>query len=126
MPSQSSDEQDDLLEQLFNSSRSSSPSQAGGKPPELGAKRRREDDDDELLERLATRAKRPSISQCPENENTEPLPIAVKVGPTRQADEGPKKIKVKFGAVGAAVAASPSSTEQPAPSDPGAKEGDNG
>ena len=123
--SQTGDEQDDLLEQLFNNSRVSSPSPVSGKPPELSAKRRRDEDDEELLERLATRAKRPSISLNLEKENTDPPPIAVKVGPMKLAEDGPKKIKLKFGAVGAAVAASPSSTE-PAPSDPGAKEGDNG
>ena len=125
VPPQPGDEQDDLLEQLFNNSRASSPSPAGGKPPELGAKRRRDDDDEELFERLATRAKRPSISLNPEKENTDPPPIAVKVGPMKPAEEGPKKIKLKFGSVGAAVAASPSSIE-PVPADPGAKEGDNG
>ncbi|KZT70333.1 DUF625-domain-containing protein [Daedalea quercina L-15889] len=122
---QSGDEQDNLLEQLFNHSRPSSPSPVGGKPPELGAKRRRDDDDDELLERLATRSKRPSLLQSTEKENSDPPPIAVKVGPTKAAEEGPKKIKLKFSAVGAAVAASPSSTE-PSPSDPGTKVGDNG
>jgi len=122
---QPGDEQDDLLEQIFNHSRPASPSPVGGRPPELGAKRRRDDDDDELLERLATRSKRPSISQSPEKENSDPPPIPSKAGPTKAAEEGPKKIKLKFGAVGAAVAASPSSAE-PAPPDPGAKEGDNG
>ena len=124
VPSQTGDEHDDLLEQLYNSSRASSPSPVGGKPPELGAKRRRDDDDDELL-LLSSRAKRPSISLSPEKENTDPPPIALKVNPMKPAEEGPKKIKLKFGAVGAAVAASPSTTE-PAPSDPGMKEGDNG
>ncbi|TFY56769.1 hypothetical protein EVJ58_g7436 [Rhodofomes roseus] len=121
--SQPGDEQDDLLEHIFNNSRPSSPSPSS-KPPELGAKRRRDDDDDELLERLATRSKRPSISQSPEKEKSDPPPIAGRVGPTKAAEEGPKKIKLKFGVVGAAVAASPST--EPAPSDPGTKEGDNG
>lgn len=118
-----SDDQDDLLEQLFKSG-PSSPS--NGKAPDIvGAKRRRDDEDDELLERLASRSKRPSVGPNPEKENTDHAMVS-KAGPAKSTDEGPKKIKLKFGAVGAAVASSTSPSAPTAPSDPGSKEGDNG
>ncbi|PCH40772.1 DUF625-domain-containing protein [Wolfiporia cocos MD-104 SS10] len=116
-PSYPPDEQDDLLEQLFSAGPSSS------KPPDLAAagKRRREDEDDELLERLASRGKRPSVGGSPAKENLEGSPAA-KASLSKPGEEGPKKIKMKFGAVGAAVA----SSLPAAFSDPGTKEGDNG
>lgn len=118
-----SDDHDDLLEQLFKSG-PSSPS--NGKAPDIvGAKRRRDDEDDELLERLASRSKRPSVGPNPEKENTDHAMVS-KAGLAKSTDEGPKKIKLKFGAVGAAVASSTSPSAPTAPSDPGSKEGDNG
>ncbi|CCM03359.1 uncharacterized protein FIBRA_05488 [Fibroporia radiculosa] len=119
-PSEPANE-DDLLDQLFKASEA-------GRPPDLaGAKRRREDDDDELLERLASRAKRPSVGPSPERgkENAE-SPVTAKAAPARSAEEGPKKIKLKFGAVGAAVASATSPSAPASPSNPGIKEGDNG
>jgi protein phosphatase-4 regulatory subunit 3 len=68
-------------------------------------RRRTDDDDDELLERLAKSSKKPDP-----NNQKEALTIRPKNG-----DDPPvaKKIKVKFGAVGLAVAASPSSPSMP-------------
>ncbi|KAH9948743.1 component of IIS longevity pathway SMK-1-domain-containing protein [Amylocystis lapponica] len=122
--SEPQDEQDDLLETLFtNKSGPSSPSSIARPPsPSQGSKRRRDDDDDELLERLASRAKRPSVGPTLEKENSD-SPVAGKAGVAKSAEEGPKKIKLKFGAVGAAVASSPAT---PAPPDTGTKDGDNG
>ena len=63
-------------------------------------RRRSDDDDDELLERLAKSSKKPDP-----NNQKETFTVRSKNG-----DDPPvaKKIKVKFGAVGLAVAASPS------------------
>jgi len=71
-------------------------------------KRRRtddDDDDDELLERLAKLSKKPD----PNNQK-----VAFTIRP-KNGDDPPvtKKIKVKFGAVGLAVAASPSTPSMP-------------
>ena len=71
-------------------------------------KRRRtdDDDDDELLERLAKSSKKPDS-----NNQREAFSIRSKNG-----DDPPvaKKIKVKFGAIGLAVATSPSTSSMPA------------
>ncbi|KAI0774738.1 DUF625-domain-containing protein [Trametes elegans] len=110
----------------------------GGAPPllpklpevGLGSKRRREDDDDEMLERLANKAKRPtpgpsSPKDEASSESPSPAPGAPKVGPAKTVEEGPKKFKLKIGAVGAAVANSaPSSSNSP--SSTVTKDGDNG
>ena len=63
-------------------------------------RRRTDDDDDELLERLAKSSKKPDF-----NKQKEGFTIRSKNG-----DDPPvaKKIKVKFGAIGLAVATSPS------------------
>jgi len=126
-PSSPQDEQDDLLESLYKAG-ASSPT-APTKPPDLGKRRRESDDDDELLERLASKAKRPSVGSTPdkEKENSEASP-AGKAGLAKPAEEGagPKKIKLKFGAVGSAVAAAQPTATPPAPSSTGTKDGDNG
>ncbi|OCH94520.1 DUF625-domain-containing protein [Obba rivulosa] len=126
-PSSPQDEQDNLLESLFKAG-ASSPT-VPTKPPDLGKRRREADDDDELLERLASKAKRPSFGATPdkEKENNETCP-AGKVGLAKPADEspGPKKIKLKFGVVGSAVASSQPIATPPAPSSTGTKDGDNG
>ncbi|KAH9854932.1 DUF625-domain-containing protein [Lenzites betulinus] len=98
------------------------------KAPEGGlrSKRPRDDDDDELLERLASKAKRPTPSpSSPNPDGDAPSSAgATKVPPTKGAEEGPKKFKLKIGAVGAAVASSaPAATS---PSSTGTKDGDNG
>ncbi|KAL6307189.1 component of IIS longevity pathway SMK-1-domain-containing protein [Sparassis latifolia] len=124
-PSSFPDEQGDLLESLFT--RSGSSSGLTG-PPELGAKRRREDEDDELLERLASRSKRTSVGPgpSPEKENAD-SPVAGKAGLAKPIEESPKKMKVKIGSLGAALASSsPSTSVPPAPSRAGTKDGDNG
>ncbi|KAI0050231.1 DUF625-domain-containing protein [Auriscalpium vulgare] len=73
-------------------------------------KRRRDDDDDEMtLERLVTKAKRPSIGGG--------------AGAAKLGDDGPKKIKLKFGAAGMAVAAAAAA---PPRSEPGTKDADTG
>ncbi|KAI0940290.1 hypothetical protein AcV5_001437 [Taiwanofungus camphoratus] len=124
-PSRPSDEQDDLLETLFKAG-PPSPSLSGKLPDiGIGSKRRRDDDDDELLERLANKSKRASVVPSPEKEK-ENTASDGKVGFVKPAEEGLKKIKLKFGAIGAAVASAPSSSAPPLPSDPGSKEGDNG
>lgn len=92
--------------------------------PGLGVKRRRDDDDDELLERLVNKSKRPIVGEVRvEKENGE-ISLAGKAGTTKTGEEGPKKIKVKLGAVGAAVASSSPSTLTS--SCIGTKDGDNG
>ncbi|KAI0638595.1 DUF625-domain-containing protein [Trametes polyzona] len=92
----------------------------------LGSKRRRDDDDDddELLERLANKAKRPTPNPSSPNPDAEASPGVAKIVPPKSAEEGPKKLKLKIGAVGAALASSePPSTS---PSSTGTKDGDNG
>ena len=95
-------------------------------PTRSGEKRRRtDDDDDELLERLSKSYKKPGPNNQKEAfairpKNGDDLPVA-------------KKIKVKFGAVGLAVAASPSmplmptlATNATPSSEAGMKDGDVG
>ncbi|OBZ70243.1 hypothetical protein A0H81_09778 [Grifola frondosa] len=114
-------DEEDLLESLYKAGTSSP--KLTTMPPDfgMGMKRRRDDDDDELLERLANKSKRPSVGP-PEKENADT--VMGKVGLPKSSEEGPKKIKLKFGAVGAAVASS--SPLPTAPSSPGTKDGDNG
>ena len=105
----------------------------------VGSKRRRgdvDDDDDELLERLANKAKRPTPSPGPGDplqhakarlgdSDSKPSPGAAKGG-GGGTEEGPKKLKLKFGVVGAAVASSPAPKGGSSPSSTGTKDGDNG
>ncbi|OJT09072.1 hypothetical protein TRAPUB_15 [Trametes pubescens] len=125
----SPEEDSDIMEALSKGAPSAllaSKPPAGMAIPEGGlrTKRPRDDDDDELLERLANKAKRPTPSPSSPNPDTEPLTGAAKLVPVKGAEEGPKKFKLKIGAVGAAVAnSSPSSTS---PSSTGTKDGDNG
>ena len=100
------------------------PKLPGGPDASVGSKRRRDDDDDEMLERLANKAKRPTPSPSSPKEDAESSPGVARAAPTKTSEEGPKKLKLKIGAVGAAVANSaPSSTN---PSSTGTKDGDNG
>ncbi|EMD40366.1 hypothetical protein CERSUDRAFT_110962 [Gelatoporia subvermispora B] len=125
-PAAPRDEEDDLLESLYKGGTSSPTFPT--KPPDLGKRRRENDDDDELLERLASKAKRPSIGSDSEKEkeNSEASPVG-KVALTKPTEDspGPKKIKLKFGAVGSAVASAQPAATSPAPST-GTKDGDNG
>ena len=109
-----------------------------------GSKRRRaddEDEDDELLERLANKAKRPAPAPAPASASA-PAPAGGGGGnkpgpggggaPAKGAEEGqgpaqgPKKLKLKFGAVGAAVASASPVAKGSGASSPGTKDGDNG
>ncbi|TFK55367.1 DUF625-domain-containing protein [Heliocybe sulcata] len=96
-------------------------------PPDLSSisepptpKRRREDEEDDgLLERLASKgAKRPNVGSVHKEEEVSGRATAPK--PT---EDGPRKIKLKFGATGIAVA---SASPSPAPSEASAKDGDTG
>ncbi|KAI8982774.1 DUF625-domain-containing protein [Trametes punicea] len=125
----SPEEDGDILEALSKSGPSLLPKLPlpGGLPEGgLGSKRRRDDDDDELLERLANKAKRPAPGSSSPKGDTETSPTAAKAGPTKAAEEGPKKFKLKFGAVGAAVAKPPPSSSSSNPSSTSTKDGDNG
>lgn len=127
------DDEDNLLESLVRpKTRSQSPaptsrpqSPAPGMmvslssigPIRSGEKRRRgSDDDDELMERL-TKAKRPEVGTQKEKAGFS------SVGRTKNGDDPPKKIKVKFG-IGSLGLASSSST--PTSSKQSAKNGDTG
>ena len=94
------DEENDLLESLVRSkeetasqpiSTPTTPNISG--PPKPSEKRRRgnDDDDDELLERLASRSKRPDLGAAKVLSGT-----TTNTG-TKQGDDPPKKIKLKFG-----------------------------
>lgn len=117
------DDEDNLLESLVRPrSRPQSPapgmmvgiSQLG--PMRPSEKRRRDDDDDELLVRIS-KAKKPDLGGQKEGAAV----LAGGVGRTKVGDDPPKKIKLKFGATSLAVASA-----SPAPSEPGAKDGDTG
>ncbi|KDQ64157.1 hypothetical protein JAAARDRAFT_187524 [Jaapia argillacea MUCL 33604] len=122
------DEEDKLLDALVSKAGPPSPSLLSGGfgssfgPLRPSEKRRRDDEDDELLERLASKAKKPSTGVAAQQQQGEPIVGRVGVG-GKGGEEGPKKIKLKFGAAGMAVAASSPSG---APSEPGAKDGDTG
>ena len=119
------DDEDNLLEALVRSKDSRSLlSIATPKTPDLGLgprrpseKRQREEDDDELLERLASKAKRPDLRA------EKVLALSGGRG-SKPGDDPPKKIKLKFGltSLGAASASPPAVT----PSETGAKDGDTG
>ncbi|TBU63354.1 component of IIS longevity pathway SMK-1-domain-containing protein [Dichomitus squalens] len=115
----------DILEELSKGPATLLPRISGMSDIGAGAKRRRgEDDDDELLERLSkSKRQTPNPSSPPPDlDPSGPKAIA----PLKSGDEGgPKKFKLKFGAVGAAVASSqPAKSESP--SRTSTKDGDNG
>jgi protein phosphatase-4 regulatory subunit 3 len=87
-------------------------------PIRPGEKRRRDDDDDddELMVRLS-KVKRPDVGMQKEKAGFGG------VGRTKNGDDLPKKIKVKFGTGSLTVASSPST---PASSKTSAKDGDTG
>jgi protein phosphatase-4 regulatory subunit 3 len=98
------DEEDNLLEALVRPrARSQSPS-----PPvmtmvplkPLEKRRRNDDDDDELLDRLR-KSKKPVLGSLKQG--------AVVAGRTKNGDDPPRKIKVKFGAASLMVASPTSS-----------------
>ncbi|CDO73840.1 hypothetical protein BN946_scf185015.g169 [Trametes cinnabarina] len=124
----SPEEDGDILEALSKGGPSLLPKLPlpGGAEGGTGSKRRRDDDDDELLERLANKAKRPTPSPSSPKDATEMSPVAPKGVPTKTSEEGPKKLKLKIGAVGASVAAAPPSSSSTSPSSTGTKDGDNG
>ncbi|CAL1700107.1 unnamed protein product [Somion occarium] len=105
------DQEDFLLESLV--AKGGPPLPDAIKPPEvnLSSKRHREDDDDELLERLASKAKR--LSTGPGQDKPEVSGKATGLG--KPAEEGPKKIKLKL---------SSPTIANPFPSSTGAKDGD--
>jgi len=121
-PSPDDDDDDNLLEALVRpKDRSPSPSIVTPKVPDLGlgpmrptGKRRREDDDNELLERLASKAKRPDLG-------AEKVLIGTggRAG-SKPGDDPPKKIKLKFGLTSLGAAPTLPSSEA------GAKDGDTG
>ena len=120
------EEDGDILAELSKGGASLLPRISGMSDAGVGSKRRRgeDDDDDELLERLANKSKRQTpnpTSPAPDADSTGPK----QPGPTKTPEEGPKKFKLKIGAVGAAVASSPS-PKSSSPSSTGTKDGDNG
>jgi protein phosphatase 4 regulatory subunit 3 len=122
-PLTNDDDEDNLLESLVRSKphRSSSAGMSSKLtmgPIRLSEKRRREDEDDDgLLERLS-RAKRSDFGFEKDGSMT-----GGRTGSTKMGDDPPKKIKLKFGNTSLGMASSPST---PAPSEPGAKDGDTG
>ncbi|RDX55399.1 DUF625-domain-containing protein [Lentinus brumalis] len=120
----SPEEDGDILDALSKGGSSLLPRISGMVDAGLGSKRRRDDDDDEMLERLANKSKRLTpgpVSPTPESDSPGPA----KAAPPKTPEEGPKKLKLKFGAVGAAVASS-ASPQSSSPSSTGTKDGDNG
>lgn len=119
------DDEDDLLESLVRP-HESSPSRSlsilptlelASAPPKPSEKRRRaNDDDDELLERLANRSKRPDLG-------ADKVFSGVTNAGTKQGDDPPKKIKLKFGL--SSLGAAPSRISD-ASSETGVKDGDTG
>ncbi|KAF8969370.1 component of IIS longevity pathway SMK-1-domain-containing protein [Flammula alnicola] len=121
------DEEDNLLEALARSTRARSPSPHLG-PMRPSEKRRRvEDEDDELLARLSKSSKKPDLG----SQKEAPAPL---VGRSKNGDDPPgKKIKVKLGAVGLAVASTPpaqpttsTTSNDSSSSEPSTKDGDTG
>ncbi|KAI0737677.1 component of IIS longevity pathway SMK-1-domain-containing protein [Daedaleopsis nitida] len=126
----SPEEDGDILEELSKGAGSLLPRISGMSDPpgSMGSKRRRgEDDDDELLERLANKSKRQTPNPSPPGSETDaPAPALAKGGLAKTPEEGPKKLKLKLGSLGAAVASSPSPKSGTSPSSMGTKDGDNG
>ena len=124
----------DILEELSKGGPTLLPRISGMSDVGAGSKRRRgEEDDDELLERLS-KAKRQTPSPQLQADADSPLSGGGGVGPKSTPPKGgngggeegvPKKLKLKFGAVGAAVASSQPPKSESA-SSPGTKDGDNG
>jgi protein phosphatase-4 regulatory subunit 3 len=118
------DDEDSLLEALVRGkNHKPSPPIATPKVPDLGigpvrltGKRQREDDDDELLERLASKTKRPDLGAERVLSG-----MGGRAG-SKPGDDPPKKIKLKFGLTSLGAAASP----YVPPSEAGAKDGDTG
>lgn len=122
--SKDEDDEDNLLESLVRP-RSRPQSPAPGmmssstelmRPSEKRRRASDDDDEDELLERLS-KSKKPDLGTQKDRVSFGGL------GRTKNGDDPPKKIKVKFGATSLAVASSPST---PVPSEAGAKDGDRG
>jgi len=132
-PKRAKEEDDDnLLEALARNTRARS--QSPSPSPSLGPmrpsekRRRTEDEDDELLDRLNKSAKKPVLSNQKES--------APSIGGRQKNGDDPpsKKIKVKLGAIGLAVASTPSNLvtpivktdTSPSTSEPSTKDGDTG
>ncbi|THG97475.1 hypothetical protein EW026_g4525 [Hermanssonia centrifuga] len=118
------DFEDVLLENLVGGFNLPNPPASANRASEfahgLGSKRRRDDDDDELLERLASKAKRPSGNLSPSPSKEKPSQgVTIKLSSAKPPEDAtPKKIKLKL---------SPSSSSPtPSPSNTGAKDGDTG
>ncbi|KAI1795069.1 component of IIS longevity pathway SMK-1-domain-containing protein [Ganoderma leucocontextum] len=118
----------DILEELSKGGPTLLPHISGMSDVGAGSKRRRgEDDDDELLERLS-KAKRQMPNPQLQADADSPGGVGPRSTPPKGGgggEEGPKKLKLKFGAVGAAVASSQPPKSESA-SSPGTKDGDNG
>ena len=119
------DDEDDLLESLVRPHEgtpqplSTSPTLEFARgPPKPSEKRRRadDDDDDELLERLASKSKRTDLG-------ADKVLSGVSNAGTKQGDDPPKKIKLKFGL--SSLGAAPSRISDPS-SETGVKDGDTG
>jgi protein phosphatase 4 regulatory subunit 3 len=117
IPDVPEDPEDKLLESLVSANGPPSPSLTKTPPAELGIglKRRRDDEDEEMLERLASKAKKQTSGSSPGKDKPPASGVFVKLGTAKPAEEG-KKIKLKL--------SSPSAT--PSPSSPGVKDGDTG
>lgn len=77
-----------------------------GESSRLGEKRRREDEeDDELLEKLMSKNRRSSLHST----GTETAQLLAKAAPLRTGEDGPKKLKLRFGPVSKTLVARPSS-----------------
>ncbi|KAI0677650.1 DUF625-domain-containing protein [Trametes maxima] len=120
----SPEEDGDILEALAKGGQSLLPKLSSGSESGVGSKRRRDDDDDELLERLANKAKRPTPGPSSPKDDPDSSPGVTKALPTKSSEEGPKKLKLKIGAVGVAVASSSAPPSSPPSTD--TKDGDNG
>ncbi|PPQ70709.1 hypothetical protein CVT26_014633 [Gymnopilus dilepis] len=133
------DDDDNLLEALARTprARSKSPSPILGPMRPSEKRRRTDDDDDELLVRLS-HSKKPDLKGQKEGS---PLTPGGNNSKPKGGDDPPaKKIKVKLGAIGMAVASSPPTASSPASSTsttpnsdadstaskPGKKDGDTG
>ena len=117
----------DILEELSKGGATLLPRISGMSDVGAGGKRRRgeDDDDDQLLERLSKSKRQTPNPSSPQPESDSPGPKSAVPLKGGGEDGGPKKLKLKFGAVGAAVASSqPAKSESP--SSTGRKDGDNG
>ncbi|KZT29424.1 DUF625-domain-containing protein [Neolentinus lepideus HHB14362 ss-1] len=119
-PMEEEDETDRQLEALVSRGTSPGPPLLSFMTEPLTPKRRREDEEDDgLLERLANKgAKRPNMGSVQKEEE-----LSGRATTPKSAEDGPRKIKLKFGATGMAVA---SASLSPAPSEASAKDGDTG